>query len=40
MNHAGMDPADDLPALRIRTVFYREVDVDWQVGEHHHDVHQ
>jgi AraC-like DNA-binding protein/quercetin dioxygenase-like cupin family protein len=40
MNHHGMDPADDAPALRIRTVFYREVDVDWQVGTHHHDVHQ
>jgi AraC-like DNA-binding protein len=40
MNHLDMEPADDLPALRIRTVFYREVDADWQVGEHHHDVHQ
>jgi len=33
-------PAVDQPALRIRNVFYREADPDWQVGEHHHDVHQ
>lgn len=33
-------PLDDAPALRIRKVFCREVDADWQVGEHHHDVHQ
>lgn len=35
-----MDTPDDAPALRIRAVFYREADPDWQVGEHHHDVHQ
>jgi AraC-like DNA-binding protein len=30
----------ETPALRIHNVFYREADPDWQVGEHHHDVHQ
>jgi len=31
---------EDAPALRIHAVFYREADPDWQVSEHHHDVHQ
>lgn len=35
-----MDPADDAPALRRIHLHYREADPDWQVGEHHHDVHQ
>ena len=33
-------PGADQPALRIRNLFYREADSDWQVEEHHHDVHQ
>ncbi len=35
-----MDPPDDLPALRSIHLHYREADPDWQVGEHHHDIHQ
>jgi AraC-like DNA-binding protein len=35
-----MDPPDDLSALRSIHLHYREADRDWQVGEHHHDIHQ
>lgn len=36
---AGGNP-DGAAALRLRTVFYREAELDWAVDEHHHDVHQ
>lgn len=36
-----MQGADDqFAALRVRNVFFREADPDWQVGEHAHDIHQ
>jgi AraC-like DNA-binding protein len=35
-----MDSPDDAPALRSIRMHYREADPDWQVGEHHHDIHQ
>lgn len=31
---------EQFAALRVRHVFYREADPDWQVGDHQHDVHQ
>lgn len=35
-----MDSPDDVPSLRRIHLHYREADPDWQVGEHHHDIHQ